>query len=198
MTPNRKWTLALTVPVLLFAAIQFVPYGRDHRNPPDGALAAFDSPRTQELAQRACNDCHSNRTRWPWYASIAPISWRVQSHVNEGRGALNLTALNTASKEGAEAAGEAGETVLKGEMPPWDYLLMHPEARLTAAEKAELARGLDVTFAAFIEGGEKGEGKGAGAATAPGARERGESGEKGEAGEKDEAGEKGERGGDKN
>ncbi|HEY6000725.1 MAG TPA: heme-binding domain-containing protein [bacterium] len=142
MTTARKLTLAVTVPVLLFALLQVVPYGRQHSNPPDGTLAAFDSPRTQELAQKACFDCHSNRTRWPWYASIAPMSWRIQSHVDEGRESLNFTALNTASEEGAEAAGEAGKTVTKGEMPPRDYLLLHPEARLSAAEKSDLARGL--------------------------------------------------------
>ena len=194
MTPTRKLALVLGVPVLLFAAIQLVPYGRNHAAPPDGQLAQFDSPATQKLAERACFDCHSNRTRWPWYASLAPISWRIQSHVDEGREALNFTALNTASEEGAEAAGEAGETVAKGEMPPNDYLLLHPEARLTAAEKDALVKGLNATFAAFGEGGEAGE-KGEGAAgakrapTAPG-----EAGEKGEAGEREEREEREERG----
>lgn len=164
MFTTRKLGLALTVSVLLFAALQVVPYGRDHTNPPDGTLATFDAPGTEQLAKRACYDCHSNRTKWPWYSAIAPISWRIQSHVQEGREKLNFTAFNAASKDMAEAAGEAGETITKGEMPPADYLLAHPEARLTAAEKRTLAAGLDKTFAAFAEnegrqgpGGQAGE-----------------------------------------
>jgi hypothetical protein len=139
-------------------SVQLIPYGRDHSAPPDGQLAGFDSPRTEELARKACFDCHSNRTNWPWYSSVAPISWRVQSDVDEGREALNFSALDTSTKDGAKAAGDAGEETQKGEMPPKDYLLMHPEARLTASERQELARGLDRTFAAFTENGGDGQG----------------------------------------
>jgi hypothetical protein len=155
MPASRKLTLALAVPALLLALVQLVPYGRAHTNPPDGALVAFDSPGTERLAQRACFDCHSHRTNWPWYAWIAPLSWRIQSHVDEGRAALNFTAFDAAREEMAEAAGEAGETVAEGEMPPADYLLAHPEARLTPAEKRALAAGLDRTFAGFTEGAER-------------------------------------------
>jgi hypothetical protein len=153
MSGSRRLALALTVSALAFAAVQLVPYGRDHIAPPDGQLVVFDTPRTEELARRACFDCHSNRTKWPWYASVAPISWRVQSHVDEGRAALNFTALDTSTEKGAEAAGKAGEETGEREMPLKDYLLLHPEARLTAAEQKELARGLDRTFAAFVEDG---------------------------------------------
>ena len=163
MSATRKLGLALTVSALLFAALQVVPYGRDRTNPPDGSLAAFDAPGTEQLAKRACFDCHSNRTKWPWYSAIAPISWRIQSHVQEGREKLNFTAFDAAGKEMAEAAGEAGESVTKGEMPPADYLLAHPEARLTAAEKRSLVAGLDKTFAAFAESeGTQAPGKSAG------------------------------------
>jgi hypothetical protein len=193
MTTHRKLALGLGLPVLLFAALQLVPYGRDHGAPPDGRLAQFDSPATADLAKKACFDCHSNRTKWPWYSAIAPISWRIQAHVNEGRESLNFTALDTSTKDGAEAAGEAGETVGKGEMPPSDYLLLHPEARLTPAEKQALVRGLDATFAAFAEGGEgggKGERKGATGVKAGEGAEGEEAGEKGEARERSEVAEK--------
>ncbi|MCC6348495.1 MAG: heme-binding domain-containing protein [Candidatus Eisenbacteria bacterium] len=151
MSRSSKLALVVIVPVLLFAAVQLVPYGRNHANPPDGALVAFDSPATKQLAERACFDCHSNRTKWPWYSNIAPISWRIQRHVDEGRGELNLTAFDPASEDMADAAGEAGETITKGEMPPADYLLAHPEARLSSAEKQALVAGLDRTFAVFVE-----------------------------------------------
>ena len=147
MTARKLGTILMTL-VLVLLVSQFVPYGREHTNPPDGTLAAFDSPATEELARRACFDCHSNRTRWPWYASIAPISWRIQHDVNEGREKLNFTAFEATSEKMTEEAGEAGESVTQGKMPPKDYLLMHSEARLTAAESAALARGLDATFSA--------------------------------------------------
>ena len=153
----RSFTLSL---VVLFA-IQWVPYGRDHSAPANGAQAAWDSPRTLDLAQRACFDCHSNETRWPWYSHVAPVSWRVFRHVEEGRQKLNFSALDVANEDVAHAAGEAGETVANRDMPPADYLLAHPEARLTEAERRALAAGLDATFSAFVEpkgeGGERAE-----------------------------------------
>lgn len=150
MIAHKLGTVLMTF-VLVLSLSQFVPYGREHTNPPDGTPASFNSPVTEDLARRACFDCHSNRTRWPWYASIAPISWRIQHHVVEGRERLNFTAFDATTETMADAAGEAGESVTKGEMPPKDYLLMHSEARLTPAESATLARGLDATFAAFVQ-----------------------------------------------
>jgi hypothetical protein len=173
LSQSRSLLLAIVLPVALLLLIQLVPYGRIHTNPPPGIQVAWDSPRTLELARRACFNCHSNETEWPWYSSIAPLSWRIQHHVTEGREKLNFTAFDAASKDMAEAAGEAAETVTKCEMPPQDYLLMHPEARLNAEEKRALVAGFEATFAAFAAGGEKGgkHGHDTGAGTSPG-RER--------------------------
>jgi heme-binding protein len=154
MSRSRWLLMIFAVLILVLGAVQLVPYGRDHTNPPDGAVAAFDSPQTRALAERACFDCHSNHTKWPWYASLAPVSWRIQRHVDEGRDKLNFTAFAAGNEDMTEAAGEASETITKGEMPPADYLLMHPEARLSPSEKAALVTGLDSTFAAFAEAGE--------------------------------------------
>jgi len=128
--------------------LQAVPYGRDHANPPVLDSPVWDSPRTEALARGACFDCHSNESRWPWYGSIAPASWRIQSHVLSGRQELNFSELG-GSREGAR---EAAEMVVSGEMPPWDYALLHPEARLTPELRQELASGLRSTFGT----GEKG------------------------------------------
>ena len=75
----RAWSRWLVIGsmVILFL-IQAVPYGRDHINPPLNAEPAWDNPRTQELTVRACFDCHSNETVWPWYSYIAPISWLIE------------------------------------------------------------------------------------------------------------------------
>lgn len=148
---SRAVTVAIFVPILAFVLLQLVPYGRDRSAPSYGTPVAWDSPKTRGLAERACFDCHSNQTEWPWYASIAPVSWLIQSHVEEGREALNFSAFEPGQEGVAEAAGEASESVAKGEMPPRDYLLMHPEARLTASERRALVAGLDATFASFAE-----------------------------------------------
>ena len=92
---------------------------------------------------RACGDCHSHETKWPWYSHIAPISWLVYRDVQEGRKHFNVSAWGYQRKnEGEEAAKELAE----GEMPPLLYLLAHPEARLSAKEKKELIEGLWRTF----------------------------------------------------
>lgn len=155
---SGRWLMVLGSFVLLVLLAQLVPYGRQHVNPAAGTPVAFDTPETQRLAERACFDCHSNRTRWPWYASIAPVSWLVQRDVDEGREKLDFTAFDPRSEHVADAVKEAAETVTKNEMPLWNYGLMHPEARLTAAERRRLADGLTATFAPFrVAAGERGE-----------------------------------------
>jgi mono/diheme cytochrome c family protein len=128
--------------VLLFGVIQLVPYGRSHSNPPLAAEPAWDSPATRDLAVRACFDCHSNATRWPAYASVAPASWLVQSDVDEAREDLNFSEWQRQQRHARHAAREVRE----GDMPPLQYRLMHREARLTDAERANLVRGLQATL----------------------------------------------------
>jgi mono/diheme cytochrome c family protein len=128
--------------VILFALIQLVPYGRDHENPAVIAEPAWDSPQTRELFFRACKDCHSYETNWPWYASIAPISWMMQYDIEEGRSHFNVSRWGQGKQDADEAAG----MLRKGEMPPWFYLPAHPEAQLTDAEKQALIAGFVATF----------------------------------------------------
>jgi hypothetical protein len=133
------WSVSVLIALVLL--IQFVPYGRDHSNPAVRAEPAWDSPRTRELTVRACYDCHSNETTWPWYTNIAPISWLVQSDVERGRAELNYS-----DPQYMHESSEAAESVLEGEMPPWYYSLPRPRARLTDTERDELMRGLIATF----------------------------------------------------
>ena len=136
-------TKAVLTIVGLSVLIQFVPYGRDHTNPEVLSEPRWDSPRTKELFMRVCGDCHSNETKWPWYSSIAPVSWLVAYDVHEGREHFNVSMWGVQEEnEGDEAA----EEVREGEMPPFGYLLAHPEARLDEAEKRELIDGLVRTF----------------------------------------------------
>jgi hypothetical protein len=143
---------AVAVVVLL---AQLVPYGRDHTNPPVTGEPEWDSPATRELATRACFDCHSNETAWPWYTNVAPMSWITQRHVDEGRDEVNYSEYDRRRGEAEESA----ETVREGSMPPFDYVLAHPDARLTDAEKQALVDGLAATFG--DEGGGGGEDGGA-------------------------------------
>ena len=142
--PRWKSLLAVASFVVLGLVIvaQVVPYGREHDNPPIVAEPSWNSSSTRALAERACFDCHSNQTRWPWYSHVAPMSWLVQDHVDEGRRELNFSDWNRGSSE----ADEAAETVRDREMPPQSYLLLHPEARLTDAEREQLARGLEASL----------------------------------------------------
>jgi len=134
--------IALVVVGVAAVAIQIVPYGRDHTNPPVRQEPRWDSSTTRALARRACFDCHSNETTWPWYTNVAPVSWLTQYDVVEGRRALNYSEWDRPQKEARESA----KTVRKGEMPPWFYLIPRPHARLSDAERAELIRGLEATF----------------------------------------------------
>ena len=138
----RKWIFGSMIAVVVIGVvIQFVPYGRDHTNPPVVEEPAWDSAQTRDLAVAACFDCHSNETEWPWYSKIAPISWLLQRDVDEGREDLNFSEWQL-DQEGDEAA----ETVRDGSMPPWQYTLTHPEARLSEADLATLEAGLAATF----------------------------------------------------
>lgn len=127
--------------LVLFIVIQLVPYGRDHSNPAVVAEPAWDSPITRDLAVRACFDCHSNETVWAWYSHVAPISWLVQRHVDEGREELNFSEWHL-----PQEVDEAAETVRDGSMPTRDYVLAHPEARLSDEERRVLTAGLVATF----------------------------------------------------
>ena len=128
--------------VVGFVAIQLVPYGRSHANPAVTSEPAWDSAQTRELAVRACFDCHSNETNWPWYTNVAPISWLTQRHVDQGRAKLNFSTWGTSRQETENLSRQMSS----GAMPPWDYVLMHPDARLTYEEKALLINGLQTTL----------------------------------------------------
>ena len=146
---RRVLLWAALIAVAAFVAIQFVPYGRDHSNPPVTGEPTWDSADTRALAKRACFDCHSNETTWPWYSKVAPVSWLVQSDVNSGREQLNFSEWNR-PQDGE--TGEIGETIREGSMPPWYYVLLHSDAKLNGAEKDALVRGLDATIAASPPG----------------------------------------------
>ena len=128
--------------VVLLVAIQLIPFGKEHSNPPVVAEPPWDNPQTREMFVRACADCHSNETKWPWYTNFAPASWMVTFDVNEGRKHFNVSEWDPENNMG----GWIAEQVESGEMPPAKYLLPHPEARFTDEETATFVKGLRETF----------------------------------------------------
>lgn len=129
----RWWLAGLLVAGL---AIQLIPYGHGQTNPPVGVEPAWSSAQARQLAVRACFDCHSNQTTWPWYADVAPVSWLIQRDVDAGRARLNFSQW-TQRHEGGVA-----EPVQEGSMPPWYYTLLHPTARLSPTETHRLIQAL--------------------------------------------------------
>ncbi len=129
--------------VVVFLAIQLVPYGRDHTNPPVQQEPVWTDPQTRALAQQACFDCHSNQTVWPWYSNVAPVSWLVQRDVDQGRRRLNFSEWNLPQR----GAREASRVLQRGEMPQWFYVVMHPSAQLTQQERQALIQGLGNSLA---------------------------------------------------
>ncbi len=124
----------------LFVAAQLVPFRPG--NGPVTQEPSWDSPETRALAKRACFDCHSNEAVTPWYGHVAPVSWVVRHHMDEGRAALNFSTFDQPQKE----AHEAAEEVEEGEMPPGFYTPFHSEAQLSEAETAALIAGLEATL----------------------------------------------------
>ncbi len=137
----RAILYVLVAGIILFGLIQLVPYGRDHSDLPVMQEPAWDSPQTRALAVRACFDCHSNQTTWPWYTNVAPVSWLTERDVVEGRRRLNFSQWNT-SQRGMQ---EMSRVISRGSMPPYYYVWLHPSANLTAAEKTALINGLNAT-----------------------------------------------------
>ncbi len=136
--------------VPLIAAVQLVPVSRE--NPPVTHAYSSDAE-VQAVLKRACADCHSHETHWPWYSRIAPVSWLIAHDVEEGRAHLNLSVDDYMGAEDALGA-EIRQVVESGEMPPWQYVLAHPEARLSEQDTAKL-----LAWCALLEAGTSGDAK---------------------------------------
>lgn len=133
---------AIWIVIALALAIQLIQ--PDRSNPPVTREIRWDSEATAELARTTCYDCHSNETDWPWYSSVAPVSWLVAEDVVDGREHLNFSTWD----EPNHGAEEIVEVVEEGEMPLARYVVLHPGARLDDESRAALAAGLRATLAA--------------------------------------------------
>jgi hypothetical protein len=141
MTKKRsssKIKYSLAAVAVAFIAIQFVPVERG--NPPAEARVFWRDQATERTAREACYDCHSYETDYPWYAYVAPASWKIAADVAEGREHMNFS-LNV-----EDDRDEAAEKVREGEMPLWSYTLLRSDADLTEEEREKFATGLEKTF----------------------------------------------------
>jgi cytochrome c551/c552 len=94
------------------------------------------NPEVATILKNACYDCHSNQPTYPWYTSIAPVSWWIKNHINEGSKHLNFSIWQTYTvKRKDHKLEECVEMIEEGEMPMNSYTWMHPEAKLTDAQK---------------------------------------------------------------
>ena len=138
---GRALLIAAAVILACFGCIQLVPINRT--NPPVVQEPKWDSPQTRALAKRACFDCHSNETTWPWYSTVAPISWSVYFDVVRGRREMNFSDWQGGSSQLADRIDRA---ISSGQMPPGSYLMAHPDAQLSPAERQQLIDGLKATL----------------------------------------------------
>lgn len=94
----------------------------------------------QLILDKACYDCHSNNTRYPWYANVQPVAWWLNSHVEEGKGEINFDEFLTyPAKKARHKMEEVNEMVKEGEMPLNSYTWVHKEAVLSQSEKLAIA-----------------------------------------------------------
>ena len=132
LTPARAAAAAIVAAVV----IQLIPVKRD--NPP--AASEVGAPAdVRRILERSCYDCHSNRTRWPWYSHVAPLSWLVARDVHRGRKELNFTDWPVFDfEEQQHLLGDIAKDVDRKKMPLWNYVMIHKEARLSDADRQRL------------------------------------------------------------
>jgi hypothetical protein len=141
----RMFFRVLVFLVVVGLAIQLIPYGRDHDNPKTVQEIKWSSPAVRALAAGACMDCHSNLTKWPWYTSVAPLSWLATRDVDDGRARLNFSEWQRPQDVDLQ---EVVNNIRGHEMPPRQYRLLHRDARLSDTERQALEVGLTASWTA--------------------------------------------------
>lgn len=124
-----KKVLIAIVAVLII--IQFIPVNRENPESDPAHEIAIDMD-VKQVLKRSCYDCHSNNTTWPAYSYVAPVSWLVANHVEDGRKHLNFSEWGSyTAKKQEKKREEIWEEVSEGEMPLSIYLVAHPGAELS-------------------------------------------------------------------
>lgn len=130
----KRWLTRIGLGVMVvLVGVQFIPVQRT--NPSEHGR--FDAPaEVQAVLRRACYDCHSHETRWPWYSQIAPVSLWIARDIKEGRREVNFSVWEKYDeRRRTRKLKEIASEVDKGSMPPWYYVPLHPDAKLSAADR---------------------------------------------------------------
>jgi hypothetical protein len=128
-----KWLLIIVGVVFLGAQFKRPP----RTNPPVDQTQTLEAhtqmtPQVGAVLSRSCNDCHSNNTTWPWYTNVAPVSWFIADHVEDGRRHLNFSEWGKGDeRRKRKKLEEICEEVRDGAMPLSSYTPLHPQAKLT-------------------------------------------------------------------
>ena len=149
-----RW--ALIVACCAFVIAQF--FGPARTNPAADPSQAMESrlqvtPEVSAILDRSCNDCHSNKTRWPWYAHVAPVSWFVIDHVNEGRENLNFSEWGRYTLHDNDGLlKQMCREVRSGAMPLSSYTPLHPGSEVSAEDRQKICAWTDAERARLSAG----------------------------------------------
>lgn len=137
-TPRKAFHLGWIVLGTVAPLVILTPLLLPRTNPPvESAFTA--SAEVQAIVERACYNCHSSETEWPWYSAVPPTAWLVVNHVKRGREHLNFSEWPTLDFELQDLYIEGIRDAVRARtMPPASYRLIHPESRLTDVERAVL------------------------------------------------------------
>ncbi len=131
----RSFLMYLGALAIIFGLMQLIPTYKKSNPATDPAKEIKAPKEVMAIFKRSCYDCHSNETRWPWYADVAPMSWAVRRDVIEGRKALNFSIWNDYSEaKKKELKKQIFRSVVLA-MPLPQYLWLHPEAKLSKKDK---------------------------------------------------------------
>jgi hypothetical protein len=129
----------LAVWILASVLVHRIPHEASDRSGAPLLLGAQISPSVSNVFNQACIDCHSEKTRWPWYSNLAPASWLIEGDVKRARSLLNLSRWDNIDMAEQRALLTAIGTVIENrEMPPHRYVMVHPEARLSVDDSVQV------------------------------------------------------------
>lgn len=124
----------LIIIIIIISVIQFIPV--DKTNPPVDSQKDYFSivnlpENVKNILKKSCFDCHSNETVYPWYSNVAPISWFLKNHINEGREHVNFSEWgNYSAEKQKNIVEDCAEEISENEMPLSTYTLLHSDAKL--------------------------------------------------------------------
>ncbi|MGB0917238.1 MAG: heme-binding domain-containing protein [Flavobacteriales bacterium] len=136
MSRTRKILVPI---VLILGLIQFIPHERPTYSADEADKIVVADSEVKNILDKACMDCHSNETTYPWYANVTPVNYWLEGHIENGREHLNFSEWNSMPDEDKKhAVKDLTKVIEKKEMPMLFYWLIHWDAKLTPEERASL------------------------------------------------------------